>query len=136
MDQRALQILRARRAAGAGSLADHALDHPHVAPAPEQKALVEFDQILEQQIQVVVRFGVRVDLRKLSISGAPASRREAAPREQRFDVIVERGRFERARVSAPAGRRPSGCARASRSGARRTETRSREIGSIEIRWPD
>ena len=59
--QRRLQIRDAQRPAGARLHADHALHHCDVATAPQQHALVEVDQILEQQVERVVLLFVLVD---------------------------------------------------------------------------
>src|SRR5271165_1227739 len=52
--ERALEIARAGRTAGALLVADHPFDHAHVPTAPQQKALVELDHILEQEVEVIV----------------------------------------------------------------------------------
>ncbi len=71
-------------------LSDHALDHAHVAPAPQQEALVELDEFFEEKIEIVI-FGFGVDAAKrLDQLGAGVDDREAARCNRDFDPVVER----------------------------------------------
>ena len=89
--ERAFEISRTGRASGAGPLSDHSFDHSNVPPAPQQKAFVKLDQVLEQQIKVVVFRFVRIDAAIAFDELSTRIDREASTPQQRFDAIVERG---------------------------------------------
>ena len=99
------QVRRAAGAAGALLEADDALDGRYVTEAPLAERILEIDEFLGHLV-VLLRMTVHLEPRgfdRLVVPGRlrpvalePLGRdREAAPREQAHDFVVERRRFER-----------------------------------------